>query len=84
MLSAQFIRDNVDRVKRDVLLRNTTAPIDRVLELDDQRKSLLTEVEALRAERNAVSKQIGQMNDEAEREAKIAGMRKWRPHRRSR
>jgi seryl-tRNA synthetase len=75
MLSAQFIRVNVDRVKRDILLRNTTADIDRILELDDQRKALLPEVEVLRAERNAVSKQIGQMKDKGEREAKIAQMR---------
>ncbi len=76
MLSAQFIRENVDRVKRDVLLRNTTAPIDRILELDDQRKALLGEVEALRAERNTVSKQIGRMKEKDEREAKIVEMRK--------
>jgi seryl-tRNA synthetase len=75
MLSAQFIRENLDRVKRDILLRNTSAPIDRILELDDQRKALLGEVEALRAERNSVSKQIGQMKDWDEREAKIAEMR---------
>ena len=76
MLSAQFIRENVDRVKRDMLLRNTTAPIDRVLDLDDQRKSLLGEVESLRAERNTVSKQIGQLTDVSERDARITEMRR--------
>ena len=76
MLSAQYIRENTDRVKRDVLLRNTTAPIDRILELDDQRKAILGEVEGLRAERNAVSKQIGKMIDKDQRDAKIAEMRK--------
>ncbi|MEX0784904.1 MAG: serine--tRNA ligase [Dehalococcoidia bacterium] len=76
MLSAQFIRENLERVKRDMFLRNTSAPIDRILELDDQRKALLGEVEGLRAERNTVSKQIGQMKDKGEREAKIGEMRK--------
>ena len=50
MLSLQFIRENADRVKRDVLLRNTTAPIDRILQLDEDRRGLLQQVEALRAE----------------------------------
>lgn len=75
MLSIQFIRENVDRVKGDLLLRNATAPIDRALTLDDQRRGLLQEVEALRAERNTASKAIGATRDPAEREARISEMR---------
>jgi len=75
MLSLQFIRENTDRVKRDVLLRNTTAPIDRILQLDEERRKLLGEVERLRAERNVASKAIGASKDGAERDARIAEMR---------
>ncbi len=75
MLSVQYIRDNVERVKRDVLLRNTTAPIDRILQLDDERRALLQQVEALRARRNAVSKLIGASKDAAGREERISEMR---------
>lgn len=75
MLSLQFIRENTDRVKRDVLLRNTTAPIDRILQLDEERRKLLSEVETLRAARNVVSKTIGASKDGAERNARIAEMR---------
>jgi len=75
VLSLQFIRDNTERVKRDLLLRYATAPIDRILQLDDERKALLQEVEALRAERNSVSKLIGASKDGAERETRIAAMR---------
>ena len=75
MLSLQFIRENTDRVKRDLLLRHTVAPIDRILHLDDDRKTLLQEVEGLRAERNSVSKLIGASKDSGEREGRIAAMR---------
>jgi len=75
MLSVQFIRENVDRVRHDMALRNTSAPIERILHLDDERKELLVHVEALRAERNTTSKLIGASNDSAERETKIAAMR---------
>jgi seryl-tRNA synthetase len=75
VLSLQFIRDNTERVKRDLLLRSATAPIDRIVQLDDERKSLLQEVEALRAERNSVSKEIGAMKDKTEREVRISSMR---------
>jgi seryl-tRNA synthetase len=75
MLSAQFIRENTDRVKRDVANRNSSAPIDRILDRDDERRSLLQRVETLRAERNAASKAIGATKDPAEREQRIAAMR---------
>ena len=45
--------------------------IDRVLEADDARRALLTEVEERRARQNAASKEIGRA-PAAEREAKIA------------
>jgi len=76
MLSVQFIRENTERVKRDLILRNTTAPIDRILQLDDDRRELLQKVEALRATRNSASKAIGQTKDPEERERRIAEMRK--------
>src|SRR5512138_1222399 len=51
------------------------SPVDDILRLDEKRRSLLTQVETLKAERNAVSKEIGKMKDAAEREKKIAAMR---------
>ncbi|MBI2765011.1 MAG: serine--tRNA ligase [Chloroflexi bacterium] len=75
MLSVQFIRENVDRVKRDMLLRNAPAPIDRILMLDEERKAFLQQVEQLRAKRNIVSKAIGQTKDPTEREIRITEMR---------
>ena len=52
-----------------------SSPVDGILELDEQRRTLLTQVEQLKAERNAVSKEIGKMKDAAEREKKITAMR---------
>ena len=54
---------------------NAEAPIDEILTLDTRRRELLTEVEALRAERNTVSKEIGRSKDQEARQAKIEQMR---------
>ncbi len=62
-------------MKRDVLLRNTSAPIDRIIQLDEDRRTILQEVERLRAKRNTVTKAIGQSSDQSEREQRIAEMR---------
>jgi seryl-tRNA synthetase len=75
VLSVQYIRENAERVRHDLLLRNTTAPIDRILQLDEERRSLLQEVEQLRADRNAANKAIGLSKDSGERESMIAAMR---------
>ncbi len=75
MLSLQYIRENTDRVKRDILLRNTSAPIDRILSLDEERRQLLQQVEGLRAKRNTVSKAIGQAKEASDREVRITEMR---------
>jgi len=76
MLDLNLIREKPDLVR--TALRNRqmdAAPVDDILRLDEKRRSLLTQVEGLKAERNTVSKEISKMNDAAEREKKIATMR---------
>ena len=76
MLDLNLIREKPDLVR--TALRNRqmdVSPVDDILTLDEKRRSLLTQVEALKAERNAVSKEIGRLKDAAEREKKIAAMR---------
>ncbi len=62
MLSIQLIRESPDVVRRALELRNTEAPLDDAIRLDEKRRALLTEVEGVRAERNALSKEIGDLS----------------------
>ena len=76
MLDLNLIRENPDLVRTALRNRQTDAsPVDEILRLDEKRRSLLSRVEALKAERNSVSKEIGRSKDAAERETKIAAMR---------
>ncbi len=75
MLDLKFIRENPDLVREALVKLNATAPIDEILSLDEQRRALLSEVEALKARRNAVSKEIGRMRDDDRRRALIEEMR---------
>jgi seryl-tRNA synthetase len=77
MLDVNLIREQPDLVRKALSDRQMDpAPVDRILELDARRRVLLTEVEALKAERNAGSKEISQMKDAAGRQEKIEAMRK--------
>ena len=75
MLTAQFIRENRDRVARDMTNRGADVDLDRVIALDEQRPAAIQEVEALRADRNAASKLIGQTRDPDERNRRIESQR---------
>ena len=78
MLSLQFIREHTDVVRKSLADRQTAsgdAAIDEILRLDERRRALLAEVEALRAEQNAAGKQIGAAKDPVERQRMIDAMK---------
>jgi seryl-tRNA synthetase len=76
MLDINLIRKEPDAVRQMLNARGSNAgTLDEILALDAQRRDILSQSEQLRATRNAVSKEIGKMKDEAEREAKKNEMR---------
>ena len=60
MLDIKLIRENPDKIKAGLKAKEVDCDelIDRILELDEQRRTLLQQTEALKAEQNKVSKQI--------------------------
>ena len=66
MIDIELIRKKPDYVKERLATRDESLPnlVDKVLELDRRRRSIITEVEALRAERNKKSKEIGMLKRE--------------------
>ena len=62
MLDIKFVRNNPDIVKENIKkkFQNDKLPlVDEVLQLDQKNRDIKQEVEALRADRNKISKQIG-------------------------
>ena len=76
MLDINLIRENPEIVRKAIRDRQgDPSPVNSILELDAQRRNLLVQVEALKSERNAVSKEIGKMQDPAQRQLKVEAMR---------
>jgi seryl-tRNA synthetase len=76
MIDIALFRERPELVKTGLInLGDDPTKVDGVVALDARRRELLTEVEALRAERNRVSKEIGKLKDKAERDSRIAEMR---------
>src|SRR5215211_2259689 len=75
MLDLRVIRENPEAVKAAIATTFTEAPIDEIVAADERRRTLLSEVETLKAELNQGSKQVGRTKDPDERQALIASMR---------
>jgi seryl-tRNA synthetase len=76
MLDIKRIREQPEWLKEQLTRAGSDGgAIDETLALDEQRRTLLQEVEALKAKRNAVSKEIGKMKDAEERNRRIEEMR---------
>ena len=71
MLDIKFVRNNPEVVKQNIKnkFQNEKLPlVDEVLELDVKNREIKQEVEALRAEKNKASKQIGAMMAQGKKE----------------
>lgn len=69
MLDIKFIEENKEEVKRAVEVKGLDVDINKLLDLNNKRKTLLAEIEELRAERNRNVEKI--KNDSSEKEKLI-------------
>ena len=71
MIDIKFLRENPDIVKQNIKnkFQDEKLPlVDEVIELDLRNREIKQEVEALRAERNKISKQIGALMAQGKKE----------------
>lgn len=72
MLDIRFIREHPEVVKEAARRKRIQVDVDALLEVDAQRRSLSEELDALRAQRNRVSREIPQLKGEARNKAILA------------
>ena len=85
MLQVNFIRDNKERVLAGLKKRNAKEDllqaIESILQLDDDRKRLKTELDEANAERNRFSAEIGALMKQGKKEeaeqsrSQVAGLK---------
>ncbi|HSH69214.1 MAG TPA: serine--tRNA ligase, partial [Deferrisomatales bacterium] len=64
MLPIKLLRENTDLVRLSLRNRGSDLDVDQMLDLDERRRSILSELEELRSRRNQVSKEIGRHKKE--------------------
>ena len=68
MLDIRFVRENMEAVAQAMRNRNFEWDEQRFTQLDEARRTAIKEEEALQAQRNAISKQIGQLMGQGKKE----------------
>src|SRR2546421_12881414 len=71
MLDVQFIRDHLHEVKANCRNRNVKADVDRVVQLDDERRQIVQEAQILQQRANEVPKLIPKEKDPAKKQELI-------------
>jgi seryl-tRNA synthetase len=72
MLDAAFIREHLEAVKTNCANRNVKADVDRVVQLDDERRRFAGETQSVQQRQNEVSKLIPKEKDAARKQELIA------------
>lgn len=76
MLDIKFIRENQDLLEKSIKNRNLKLDLSALIKLDDQRRKILNEVEALRAEQNKANDEISALlKQKKEVKQRIASMK---------
>jgi len=74
MLDIRFIRENLDHVKKQTARKRYDLDLDALVSLDERRRNLITESEALRAEQKKRSKELGTLKGD-EKGAALAALK---------
>jgi len=74
MLSRQFVRENPEAVRTALDNKGVDVDLDRILEIDDEWRSLKKEGDELRHERNEVSSKIGRLKQDGDEKAAQAAI----------
>jgi seryl-tRNA synthetase len=70
MLDRKYVVENAELVKKNCANRGAKADIDRLVEIEAERRAVQAKIDQLNREANEVSKSIGQAKEPAEREAR--------------
>lgn len=64
MIDLKLLKDDPDIVRQALKDRNTDIDIDGMLALDKQRRGIMTEIQALKHQRNSLSEKVGKLKRE--------------------
>jgi seryl-tRNA synthetase len=71
MLDIHLLREDPDRVRREIAKLHVEAPLEEAIRLDERRRQLVAEGDGLKKRMNDLSRSVGREKDPAQRQALI-------------
>ena len=71
MLDIKLLREDPDRVRREIAKLHVEAPLEDAIRLDERRRQLVSEGDTLKKRMNELSRAVGREKDAAQRQALI-------------
>ncbi|PJC69968.1 MAG: serine--tRNA ligase [Candidatus Tagabacteria bacterium CG_4_8_14_3_um_filter_41_8] len=75
MLDIKFIRENPDLIKEAARKKHIDFDVEKLLQIDEEKRKILAEAEDLRAKQNTASEQMPQIKEDSERQKLITEMK---------
>jgi seryl-tRNA synthetase len=72
MLDIRLLREDPDRVRREIARLHVEAPLEEAIRLDERRRQLVAEGDTLKKQMNDLSRAVGREQDAERRQALIA------------
>ncbi|MGB3341066.1 MAG: serine--tRNA ligase [bacterium] len=64
MIDLKLLKDEPDVIRQAIRDRHEDLDLDKIIELDKQRRSIITEIQELKHQRNALSEKVGKLKRE--------------------
>jgi seryl-tRNA synthetase len=71
MLDPKLIRENPESIRATLKKRGLDIDLDKIIEVDDQRRAIITELQEMKQKLNALSEQVGKLKRQGENTEKI-------------
>ncbi len=71
MIDLKLLRDDPERIRAALKKRNSDIDLDRIIEMEKQRRAGMTEVQELKSKRNALSEEIAKLKRQGEEPEKL-------------
>ncbi len=61
MINTRYVRENIEAIRKSMVVRKSDYPVDEILKLDEEIKKISAEAQQLRAQRNKGSLEVAQL-----------------------
>ncbi len=71
MITTKYVRENIDKIRESLSRRESKYPIDQLLELDTERRRMLTDLQSMQSERNRKGIEVSELKKAGKDAAEI-------------